>query len=79
MNTKACNARCWNGLVLGLFAVAVVHLTAITGAGRVDEAWPVLLSNGQVGIDPGVAALQQRANGSLERLVQSGRVAEYPL
>ena len=69
------NAHRWNGVVLGLIVVVMVHLTAATNAGRLDEPWPVLLSSEPASIDPGLALLHQRANGSLERLVQAARAA----
>ena len=43
------------------------------------ESWPVLLSSEPVSLDPGVALLHQRANGSLDKLVQSARAPEQPL
>ena len=51
----------------------MVHLSVATNAGRLDEPWPVLLSSEPASIDPDVALLHQRANGSLEKLVQSAR------
>jgi hypothetical protein len=60
-----------NGLALGLVLVGMAHLTAATNASRNDEAWPALLSAEPVRLDPAIAFLQQRARGSLERLVQS--------
>ena len=73
------NTRRWNGLVLGLVIVVMAHLTAATNAGRLDEPWPMLLSSAPASIDPAVALLHQRANGSLERLVQSARAPGQPL
>jgi hypothetical protein len=73
------NTRRWNGLVIGLIVAAMVHLTAATNADRFDDAWPVLLSSEPANLDPELALLHQRANGSLEKLVQSGRVPEQPL
>ena len=62
----------------------MAHLTAATNAGRLDEPWsiepwPMLLSSEPASIDPGVALLHQRANGSLEKLVQSARAPGQPL
>jgi len=37
----------------------------------------MLLSGEPGSLDPGVAMLQQRANGSLERLLQSAHLAEF--
>jgi hypothetical protein len=70
----------WNGLALGLIlGVMAAHLTAATNASRSEEPWPMLLSNEPAApADPAVTLLQQRASGSLERLVQSAAV-EQPL
>ena len=68
-----------NGLVFGIFVVVMAHLSAATNADRPVEPWPMLLSSEPVSIDPGVARLQQRANGSLDKLVQSARAPEQPL
>jgi len=73
------NARRWNGLALGILVAVMVHLTAATNASRMDEPWPMLLSNEPAGINPHVAALQQRANGSLEKLMQSAGAPETAL
>ena len=72
------NARRWNGVMLGIIVVVMVHLTAATD-GCVDEPWPILLSSEPVNSDPTIALLQQRAHGSLEKLVQSARALEQPL
>ena len=69
------NASRWNGVVLAIIVAVVVHLTAITTA-QTDEPWPMLLPNNSADSDPTVTLLQQRANGSLEKLVQSARAAE---
>ena len=73
-----------NGLVFGIIVVVMAHLSAATDAGRLDEPWPIeswpiefwpikswpmLLSSEPVSLDPGVARLHQRANGSLDKLV----------
>lgn len=72
------NMRRWNGLALGILVAAMMHLTT-TNAIRVDEPWPMLLSGESMGIDPSLALLQQRAAGSLDRLVQSAHGAHEPL
>ena len=77
--TRCWHSRCWNGLAIGLFVVTVVHLAAVTSTETASDVWPVLLSNEPAAADPNFAALQQRANGSLERLVQAAREAEQPL
>jgi len=68
----------WNGLVLGLVLGVVAHLTAATNASRSNEQRQMLLSNEPAPVDPAIALLQQRASGSLERLMQSA-TAEQPL
>ena len=70
------NVRRWNGVVLGIIVALMVHLTASSDAMRTDEPWPLLLTDNSAGIDPAVTPLQQRANGSLEKLVQSARESE---
>jgi hypothetical protein len=70
------NARRWNGVVLGIIVALMVHLTAGPNAMRTDEPWPLLLPDNSAGIDPAVTPLQQRANGALEKLVQSARESE---
>ena len=70
------NARRWNGVVLAIIVALAVHLAAGTDARRTDEPWPLLLSDNSADSDPAVTLLQQRASGSLEKLVQSGRESE---
>jgi len=70
------NARRWNGVVLAIIVALVVHLAASSDAVRTDEPWPLLLSDNSADSDPAVTLLQQRANGSLEKLVQSARESE---
>jgi len=65
------NTSPWSGLVLGIIVVLMVHLTAATNAGRMDEPWPALLANEPDVSDLRIAMLQDRANAALERLVQS--------
>jgi hypothetical protein len=72
-----------NGLVFGIIVV-MAHLSVATYAGRRDqpwpvESWPMLLSSDPISIDPVVALLHQRANESLDKLVQSARAPEQPL
>lgn len=71
----------WNGLSVGIIVAVMVHLTvtAANFASRLDEPWPLLLSDEPGQVDPGIALLRERANGSLERLVQSSRAPEQPL
>ena len=76
MNLTA-NSRRWHGLVLGIVIVVAAHMTATPDAGRIEEPWPMLLSGEPGRLDPGVARLQQRANGSLEKLLQSAHLAEF--
>jgi len=70
------NARRWNGVVLGILVALMVHLTVGFDAMRTEEPWPLLLPDNSAGIDPAVTPLQQRANGALEKLVQSARESE---
>ncbi len=79
MNSSLWNLRSWNGLAFGIIVVLMVHLSAGTDSGRINEPWPKLLSGEPASVDPGVAALQQRANVSLDNLVRSARVLEQPL
>jgi hypothetical protein len=70
------NARLWNGVVFSILVALMMHLTVGTDAMRADEPWPMLLPDNSADSDPAVTLLQQRANGSLERLVQAARTAE---
>ena len=80
MNTIAhAGTRCWNGLALGIIVVGMVHLSAATDTGRIGEPWPVLLSSEPASIDPGLTLLQQRAQGSLDKLLQTAGAPKQPL
>ena len=70
------NARRWNGVVLGILVALMVHLTVGFDAMRTEEPWPMLLPDNSADSDPAITLLQQRANGSLEKLVQSARASE---
>ena len=70
------NARRWNVVVLGVLVVLMVHLSVSFDSTRTEEPWPMLLPDNSAGSDPAITALQQRANGSLEKLVQSARASE---
>jgi hypothetical protein len=70
------NISRWNILALGLIVAAMLHLSAATKASRFDDGWPALLLEEPSPTDAAVALLQQRANGSLEKLMRS---AEQPL
>ena len=70
------NARRWNGVILGIIVALMVHLTVSFDATRTEEPWPLLLPDNSAGSDPVVTALQQRASGSLEKLVLSARESE---
>jgi hypothetical protein len=74
----ATNLPRWNILVLSLIVLAMAHLTAASSS-RLDDAWPALLSTEAADLDPAVALLHQRANGALEKLLQSARAPEQPL
>lgn len=73
------NARRWHGLMLGIVIVITMQLTAAPNVGRIAEPWPALLSSEPASLDPDVVLLQQRAVGSLEKLVQSASAAAQPL
>jgi hypothetical protein len=62
------NTGRWAGVVLGVVVTVMVHLTAGPNA---DDPWPTLLTSDPVNRDPGFALLQERANGSLDKLLQS--------
>ena len=70
------NPRLWNGVLLGLIVALMLHLTVSSDAMRVDEPWPLLLPDNSASTDPVISPLQQRANGALEKLVQSARESE---
>jgi hypothetical protein len=70
------NARRWNGVMLGILVALMVHLTVSFDAVRTEEPWPLLLPDNSAGSDPAISPLQQRANGSLEKLVQAARESE---
>ena len=70
------NARRWNGVMLGIIVALVVHLSTGPNAVRTDEPWPLLLADNSANSDPGLTPLQLRANGALEKLVQSASAAE---
>ena len=69
------NRRPWSGLVLSIVVFLMVPLSAATNRNPSDEPWPVLLSSEPAPVDPGFAALQHRANASLEKLIQSASVS----
>ena len=70
------NARRWNGVVLGILVALMVHLTVGFDVMRTEEPWPLLLPDNSADSDPAITLLQQRANGVLEKLVQSARESE---
>ena len=70
------NARRWNGVMLGIIVAVIVHLTVGFDVTRTEEPWPLLLPDNSAGLDAAVSPLQLRANGSLERLVQSAGATE---
>ena len=70
------NAGRWNGVVLGILVALMVHLTVGFDVMRTEEPWPLLLPDNSADNDPTVTLLQQRANGTLEKLVQSARESE---
>ena len=70
------NARRRNGVVLGILVALMVHLTVGFDAVRTEEPWPLLLPDNSADSDPTITLLKQRANGALEKLVQSARESE---
>jgi hypothetical protein len=70
--------RRWNALGLGIFVIATMHLAAPAVSTPVNEPWPALLSS-EPAADPAIVLLQQRASGSLEKLIQSASAVEQPL
>jgi len=70
------NARRWNGVVLGILVALMLHLTVAFDARRNEEPWPLLLPDSSADSDPTITLLHQRANGTLERLVQSAGESE---
>ena len=71
------NTRRWHGLALAILIVVTMHMTVAPDTGRIEEPWPMLLSGEPGSLDPGVVILQQRANGSLEKLLQSAHLAQF--
>jgi hypothetical protein len=71
------NTRRWHGLALAVVIVMTTHMTVAPDASRIEEPWPMLLSGEPVSLDPGVAVLQQRASGSLEKLLRSVNLADF--
>ena len=70
------NARRWNGVVLGILVALMVHLTVGFDVRQTEEPWPLLLPDNSADSDPTITLLHQRANGTLERLVQSAGESE---
>ncbi len=70
------NAHRWNGVVLGILVALMVHLTVGFDVMRTEEPWPLLLPDNSADSDPTITLLKQRANGALEKLVQSARESE---
>ena len=62
-------------LILGFGLLAMVAGSLVQMSPR-DMAWPPLWSQEPAVTDPMLAELQQRANMSLARLVQSGQIVE---
>ena len=72
------NRRPWSRLILAIAIFSMVPLVAATDSPRMSasEPWPDLLTHEPASIEPSVAALQQRANASLENLVQLASLQE---
>ena len=69
------NAHRWNGVVLAIIVALMMHLT-VSFDTRTEEPWPLLLPDNSADSDPTITLLKQRANGALEKLVQSARESE---
>jgi hypothetical protein len=67
MNVRAC---C--GLLLSVLVLIMVPLSATTEQAPRFDPWPDLLAEPSTPPAPQFAALQQRANEALERLLQAG-------
>jgi len=76
MNVSLTDDRRWRGLALGLLLAVAAHLAGVTNTSPNLEPWPILLSAESPPVDPGIALLQQRASGALERLVHGGTTPE---
>ena len=72
------NRRPWSRLILGIIFFSMVPLIEAADSPRMgaSEPWLSLLMHEPANIDPSVAALQQRANASLEKLVQLASLHE---
>ena len=72
------NRRPWSRLILGIIFFSMVPLIEAADSPRMGagEPWPNLLMHEPASIDPSIAALQQRANASLEKLVQLASLHE---
>lgn len=79
MKLRFWNSRRWNSIALAVIATAIIQLSAPGDTGRFDDPWPVLLTSGPLNTDPGFAALQQRANLSLQRAMHPAEAFEQPL
>jgi len=66
------NRRPWSRLILGIIFFSMVPLIEAADSPRTSasEPWPNLPMHEPASIDPSITALQQRANASLEKLVQ---------
>ena len=81
--------RSWSAFALAAVMIAAVPALVVSQAGRADEPWndpwydlwsgpwPALLDRPNA-IDPQVAALQQRIDASLERLMKANDQAALP-
>lgn len=70
------NRSPWSGLIASIIVFSVMPWSTAHNLNVVDEPWPPLLSAASTPADPAIAALQHRAEVSLEKLMQSGRAAD---
>jgi len=60
-----------SGLLASIIVFSLVPWSAANHSNRIDETWPALLLDDSAPADPVFAALQLRAQASLEKLMQS--------
>jgi hypothetical protein len=81
--------RTWSAFAFAAVMIAAAPVIVVSQTGRANEPrnvpwndpwsgpWPALLDR-PTPVDPGLAALQQRIDASLERLMESGSEAALP-
>jgi hypothetical protein len=73
--SRLLNNRTWSAVAVGAIMIAIAPTLVVSQPDRVGdpwkEPWPVLLDR-PAAVEPELAALQQRIDASLERLLKSG-------